>query len=256
MLKSNVLGKSVLFFGILAVLGYSAGAAAPPEERPVATWEASEDLDGDGALDSIRVEVTDPLGLCTVTVRVNSASLSIHTLGIAQKFWITDIDTMSATKEIAVWDPGHSDDYSNHFLSFDGVRVRQMGMVPGRNVFLDGSGIVQGRKRGHILHTWYFPALYRLTVDNELRFIQQPLYPMSTPVRLLVDLPIHRERNLESHAWLAKAGSCGVITFSDNEKWCRLEILKGHSGWFRVERHHWVRGRPAHEIFEGLCHAD
>jgi len=151
---------------------------------------------------------------------------------------------------------GLSEDYGTHFLFYDGRSVQKAGWTPGDKPVIDGSGIVRTYRRGRILHTWFYPARYRLSKAHTLEFMPQELYLMNRAVTLKVDLPLYENRSESVPSDTAYVGDRAVIRSSDNVEWCLLETETGALGWFRVQGCCTVLGMDAGHVFDGLCFAD
>jgi hypothetical protein len=219
-------------------------------------WQAAADLDGNGSVDSVSVLAEYWAGSSHVTVVVDTFETSYSVHSRPGRIWIADVDTSDNFREVAVWDPGPSDDYSTRFFRYDGSRVWSIGVVPGLEVYLDGSGVVHGERRGNILHTWHCPALYRVGSRGALEFICEPFYPMITKVRLIQDCPFYEERDREARTRVFRAGTVGIITWTDDKEWCRFDSLDGPRGWFLIEKGLLSSGEEPRAIFDGLSFAD
>jgi hypothetical protein len=121
---------------------------------------------------------------------------------------------------------------------------------------IDGSGIIHGRKFGSILHSWSFPASYRLDSNHHLRFIEQELYSMNTRVTMKDTLNLQRSPDDTETILTLYPGQKATIIGSDNKKWCLIETNDGLKGWFGVEKYSQIvgTGKEAIEIFEGLTY--
>ena len=133
-----------------------------------------------------------------------------------------------------------------------------MGKIQGSYAInVDGSGIIATKSRGTILHTWFYPDSYTLSEDHTLEHIDQDLYPMNWPVTMKERLPLQKSRHDSTKIVVLEPGEKVTLLSSDNKNWVLVENSKGAKGWFAVDKGT-ARGtgKPAHLIFEGLCHAD
>ena len=190
-------------------------------------------------------------------------------------FSIVDIDTTDSYMEIAVPEAGQSSDFATYFYYYTGDLITFMGRLPGTckqydvnekkphgiGYFLldvDGSGEVRTRRRGRILHTWFYPARYKLDEKHRLEFVEEEFYIMDSPVTLLSELALQASPTDSRTVVVLQVGDKATIVGSDDRKWCLVETEDGHKGWFAVESNWTIAGtgKEADEIFEGLCHAD
>lgn len=134
-----------------------------------------------------------------------------------------------------------------------------MGKLPGvvRNTVYNGDGTLETKKRGELLQTWFYDAVYRVN-NNAFEFVPADLYEMNTPVTLLMDLPILKSRTDHSVVKVLKAGEKAVIKASDDVAWCLISGEDGTAGWFEVSEFDKIVAleKPANVVFEGLSYAD
>ena len=229
--------------------------------------EDSTDLNGDGVKDKIRFEYTaydygENYGeyvLC-----VNDTSIGEYGENLYGFHEVVDIDVSDGIKEIAISEAGPSDDYATTFYYYDGRRIMHMGKISGAyevddsHVKIDGAGIVQTISRGRVLHTWFYPDAYRLSDEHKLEHIDQELYWMNYPVTVKMALPLQKTRMSDEPVVTLQPGDQIKILMSDNKAWFLVEDSRGIKGWSAVDGYDEIRalGKPADEVFEGLCHAD
>jgi hypothetical protein len=174
-------------------------------------------------------------------------------------FKIVDIDTTDKLKEIAIPESGPSDDYVTSLYYYDGSSLVFMGSFPGTYDFkVDGSGEVRTVRRGSILHTWSYPARYRLAAGHKLVPVEEQFYPMNCHATVLTQLALQASPTDSRIAYILRRGQRVNILGSDDRKWCLVETEDGVRGWFAVEDYSLVvgTGKQAHEVFDGLWYAD
>jgi hypothetical protein len=175
-----------------------------------------------------------------------------------------DFDVIKLSDKLAVMavsEVGPSgDDATSYFCYEPSGHIIFMGKLPGvvKNTIYNGDGTLTTKKRGELLQTWFYDALYRVNDANRFEFVPGDLYEMNTPVTLLLDLPIMRSRTDSSVIKVLKAGEKAVIKASDDVAWCLIIGEDGTEGWFEVYDHIVIKGvdKWADKVFEGLSYAD
>jgi len=229
--------------------------------------ENRTDLNGDGVKDEVRFEYTtydQGENYGGYTLCVNDTSIDGYGENLYGFYKVVDIDVNDGIKEIAISEAGPSDDYATTFYCYDGRRIMHMGKISGayevddRHVKIDGSGIIQTISRGRVLHTWFYPDAYRLSDEHKLEHIDHELYWMNYSVGVKMALPLQKTRASDESTITLQPGDQIKILMSDNREWFLVEDSRGIKGWFAVDGYDEIRGlgKPADEVFEGLCHAD
>ncbi|MEW6572403.1 MAG: SH3 domain-containing protein [Bacillota bacterium] len=237
------------------------------EESPMATKikgtgkdTGHVDLNGDGAVDTIRFTCREEAG--DFTLYVNDAFVIGEGENLDGYCKVVDIDASDSVKEIAVGEAGPSDDYATAFYYYDGERVIPMGKIPGSeagNVLkIDGSGKVATKTRGKTLHTWFYPDFYKLSEGHLLERIPQEMYEMNHKVRVIKEIKLQKSPTSTETAVVLLPGEEVVILASDDREWCLVENSKGIRGWFAFEKYDTIKGTEmsVRDVFEGLCYAD
>ena len=205
------------------------------------------DLNGDSVLDTIDYKITK--NYYEFTLKVNGAEYNGQ----------GDIDTNDKFLEIAIKESGPSDDFATYFFYYENDTIVKMGKLPGTyDIIIDGSGIINTRKRGKILHTWFFPAEYRLNDIHHLEFIDQELYIMNRSFSMKDTLNIQKSPDDSTIIVTVYPGDRITIIGCDNKKWCLVETSNNINGWFAVKGYSHIIGigKDVYEIFDGLSNAD
>lgn len=225
------------------------------------------DLNSDGQNDFINFACYAQLGdfgYDRYVLEVHTSIIAGRGLSLEGIFHIVDIDSTDNYMEIEIPEAGASDDYAAHFYYYTGESIAFMGTIPDGGtpgtgkLYMDGSGIVHTWRRGAILHTWFYPAEYRLDESHQLVFVKHDFYPMNYPVVMKTELPLQTLPSDTTTVTVLQPGEHVVIVGSDDEKWCLVEAADGRQGWFAVERFGTIVciGKGAWEVFEGLNMAD
>jgi hypothetical protein len=215
------------------------------------------DLDGDGAIDHVRVSF-NPDGW-SFQVHVNQVRSAGSGASLDETFAIVDIDTLDGMREIAVTENTGNPDHVTHFYAWDGIDVFSMGSIPGSDgIVVDGSGIIRARVRGQILQSWSYTGHYRLGKNHKIERAPVDLYPMNTRVVLKKPLQLVRSRLNPAAAVRLAPGDTADIVSSDDLRWCLVRNRRGQSGWFFVDPNGNVNGNAGSptEIFDGLVLED
>jgi hypothetical protein len=242
-------------------------AVSQVTKEPIAVKTLHADLNGDGVGDGILFICYDPerlldsegFGFDRFVLDIESRFTIFSGVNLDATCFIVDIDTTDSYKEIAVPESGPSGDYATHFFYFTGDSIIFMGTLPGTyDLKVDGSGEVRTKQRGRILHTWFYPACYRLTKKHQFRFMKQELYIMNQSVTLRSNLALQTSPTDTTLAILLHPGDKGTIVGSDDQRWCLFQTESGIKGWFAVERFSNIVGthRRATDVFDGLDYAD
>jgi hypothetical protein len=232
---------------MVPIVGLCLGGAAHSQNSLELT--ATEDLDGDGAKDEIRLTArSGRYGYGPFTLHVNDVAIEGRGDNLDERISVVDIDTTDIMREIAISESGPSDDHATHFFAFDGFQIIPLGELPGSDELrIDGSGVVRSQRRGRILGTWYTPVTYRLTKEHRLEEISQAFYEMNISTVLRADLPLLSDRGEGAHLiGVIHAGARALLLRTDEEAWCEIESESGTRGWFRVCRD--VVGQTAHHV--------
>ena len=169
-----------------------------PLAFPIGT-EARADIDGDGAVETVCVYLSEPdeYDCRTACLSVNGEDLTDALRGFDtaqlsdpdEAYWaLTDIDRADGALEIAIQDLGPSDDPYTNFFRYDRGALTCLGGVPGlvymdyaeSPLRFDGDGVIEGYLRYTVLQTWFGDASYRLEDDGialepaEVYYARQP----------------------------------------------------------------------------------
>jgi len=217
------------------------------------------DLDRDGHLDPVTVSFERPDqhgGLHHFKVQIGRAVYEGKGEHLHGEATIVDIDSTDQSLEIAVPQWGPSDDDAVYFLRYSKGRIWLIGIVPGAELSIDGSGTVRTSCRGRLLCTWFYPCVYRWSQEAQV-LVEEPqvFKPMHVEVTLLRDLSLCSEPLQWRSSTSVKAGTRATIDLTDDRRWCRIHTAQGEGGWFSVEGG-WVQGVDAREMFEDLPIAD
>ncbi|HIE12868.1 MAG TPA: hypothetical protein EYP63_05520 [Desulfotomaculum sp.] len=248
--------------------------AEAPENKPVVIGEAvcatkikgtgkqtgRIDLNGDGVVDTVRFTCREEAG--NFTLYVNDALIIGEGENLYGYCKVVDIDTSDSLKEISVGEAGGSGDSATAFYYYDGERIIAMGKIQGSGsgdvLKIDGSGVVTAKTRGKTLHTWFYPAFYKLSEDHLLERIPQEMYEMNHKVRVIKEFELQKSRTDPETAVVLQPGEEAVILASDDKEWCLVQNSKGVRGWFAYEKYDTIKGTKlrVRDVFEGLCYAD
>lgn len=234
---------------------------------------AREDLNGDGAAEQIRCQVTEQeIGetLCMIIVNgetysanelVRSQSEGIMTNPSMDCFFISDILEGDGRLEIAVLDEGPSDDPVTYFFQYDGT-LSCIGMVPGipfadlnggLNGF-NGLGNIAGEATVDLIETaclqdtrWYDGS--RIV---DLGIMWYDFLPDAAH-ELYEDLPVRCEWEETSAPGVIPAQKEVFFLGTDRERWILVKGKDGSQGYMLVEDGNVVElNKPAQEVFSGL----
>lgn len=227
---------------------------------PADCQKTTADLNGDGKKDAITFCGKE--GELEFTVEVNDARYTSYASTLTGLYTLTDLNKSDGLQEIAVSEEGPSADPRTYFLSYtkDG-KIVLLGKIPGYGEDItyhaDGS-LTTSMYRGSILHTWFYPKTFRLDGNRLLKAVDEPLYPMSTPVTLRQELKLLTAPNSTETAFTLKPGDKATLVASDDRAWCQLRTADGKEGWFEVEDFDLIKGTSWHsaDVFEGLSFAD
>jgi len=174
------------------------------------------------------------------------------------KVSVVDIDTTDTFREIAVPEAGPSSDDATQFFYFTGDSIVSVGKIPGKTPKYNGVGEVETNRRERILHTWFYPARYRLNKSHQLELVEEEFYPMGHDVTVLSELPLSVSPTNSSIAVVLHPGQKVTIVGGDDRRWCLVETEAGAQGWFEVEKYSFIVGvgKRASEVFDGLRYAD
>lgn len=242
-----------------AVLQLFAGQAdrtALPADCRITTAE----LNGDGKPDALSFCGQEEAS--EFTVQVNDARYTSYASSLTGLYTLVDLDKGDGSQEITVSEEGPSSDPRTYFLSYNKAgKLVLLGKIPGYGEDItyhaDGS-LTTSMYRGSILHTWFYPKTFRLDANRRLQPVDEPLYPMSTPVTLRQELTLLTAPNSTEAAFTLKPGEKATLIASDDRAWCQLRTTNGKEGWFEVEDYDLIKGTSWHssEVFEGLSFAD
>jgi hypothetical protein len=232
--------------------------------------DTAADLDGDGQRERIQLTwLWSGQGMATdfdqVVIDVDGHLLVDRGLVLNCRIYIVDLIADDHRQEIAVTQEGLSDDPATHVYAYALGTIRKLGTLPDHVTGpprVDGSGKVETRCRGRILHTWWYPCSYtlnRYTFGFE-RVPEDYYYVMDTPVTLKVDLPIVRDPEIQEAVGIIPAGSTARILGTDDIAWCEIESPNGLRGWFQVIGISCVAvvdgWKDAADVFDGLLIGD
>lgn len=227
---------------------------------PADCQKTTADLNGDGKKDAITFCGKEEE--LEFTVEVNDVRYTSYASTLTGLYTLTDLNKSDGLQEIAVSEEGPSADPRTYFLSYtkDG-KIALLGKIPGygEDITYHGDGaLTTSMNRGSILHTWYYPKTFRLDGNRLLQPVDEPLYPMSTPVTLRQELKLVTTPNSTETAFTLKPGDKATLVASDDRAWCQLRTADGKEGWFEVEDFDLIKGTSWHsaEVFEGLSFAD
>lgn len=249
-----------------------------PYPKTYQIWEtAREDLNGDGAAEEIRYQVTEQENgetICMITVNgeaYNANELSrfqsegIITNPTLDGFFISDILENDGILEIAVLDEGPSEDPVTYFFQYDGT-LSCIGWVPGipfagRNGGLNGFsgfGDITGEARVDLIETaylqdnWWYDGSRILNLD--IRW--HDFLPSYSHV-LYEDLPVYCEWDETSATAVIPAQEEVFFLGTDMEHWILVKGKDGSQGYMFVEDGKIAElNKPAEAVFSGLYFFD
>ena len=234
----------------------------PTGPEPNQYTDLKRDLNGDGVMETIKLEIQNPEeNRYQAILTVNGSSIIVPGGNPEGYFGIVDINTQNLLKDIAVIDEGPSNDYTTTFYTYDGRTLVTNGTIDGqyRNMKFDGKNGVTTTTRGNILDTWFHDDDYVLSGN---KFIHKPrkFYERrgTTKVIVVTPLPLQRSSTDKSITTTLKKGENVKIVGCDDIAWCMMTDSKGIQGWFAVKDFNIITAvnLPASEVFEGLSYAD
>lgn len=219
------------------------------------------DFNSDGQKEEVKFVFSkqyDPGYFNAVSIEVYSndsqkASLASKGQNLLAKYKIVDIDSSDRFSEIVISEVGPSDDYADYIFRYTGKELYQMGRIEGYDLKYDGSGILVGDCRGHVLCTWYHPCDYVVNAKGLLEQKPREFYEMGKRLRFKVKLKTSLLlQKSPTNKTIVKELSVGeelTLIGSDDKEWVLAEAISGLKGWFPVSAY----GR---EAFDGLPMAD
>ena len=260
--------------------------AEPPVTTPVihmADGPRQVDLDGDGYVDELLVEVQDgasPWAARRFHISINGKDY--YEEAMSEQFWENPVETHYGLWRlnpeanwlaVGVYYDGPSGDPVTMFYKYREGLLFYVGMVEGypeenqefahfQNVWLDEEGYLHTTMRLSILQTWWANVRWKLDDEGNLVLVEENVYEVvegsSGPYRLIGDLLVYPEPDREAESSWMLAEQEVFITGTDNENWCLVETTDGIVGWFYVDDYYKIVdvGLNADEVFDGLCYAD
>lgn len=234
------------------------------DEPRLVQQEASADLDGDGNAEWVRFTGYghDRNALDHFVLDVNGVLHVQRGEGLSGRFFIVDIDSSDAFREIAVTESGPSDDPRTYFFRYATGTLISIGDIPDGVAgppAVDGSGTIHATCRGFALQTWFYPCEYRLDrFTHRLEKGPAPYRPMGTAVTMKVELPLWTAPGEAEVCGVLHPGDRAVIVKSDDQSWCFLQAENGTRGWFGLVGCCTiaVNGLQSTDVFDGLSMAD
>lgn len=249
-----------------------------PFPKTYQIWEAArEDLNGDGAAEEIRYQVTDQENgetLCMITINgeaynanelSRSQSEGIMTNPTLDGFFISDILENDGILEIAILDEGPSEDPVTYFFQYNGT-LSCIGWVPGipfagmnggLNGF-NGLGNITGEARVDLIETaylqdnWWYDGSGILDLD--IRW--HDFLPSASHI-LYEDLPVYCEWDETSATAVIPAQEEVFFLGTDMERWILVKGKDGSQGYMIVEDGKIAElNKPAEDVFSGLYFFD
>ena len=226
------------------------------------------DLNGDGLEEDIEFIAESkhsslPAWLDDFTIVINGDSTSRFASGLTGECLCVDIDPLDSFKELVVSEYGPSDDPAEYFFRYVDGELAELGKLPGRlnsdpaSMLIDGSGEVQTRCRGQLLHTWYHPCKFRVGADHRFFPVPEDFYPMGVTLELLGRLSLLDKPGGRNVSAVVGPGAKITVVGSDDVRWCLAKTEDGVQGWFElVDFSRLADGRLVFEVFNGLCIAD
>lgn len=224
------------------------------------------DMDGDGAPDHVAATFfgsTAEPGFDRVVLESGLAIVAIRGVALEPRLHVVDLDVRDRWREIVIGEQGPSDDYASRFFRFANGRFDELGAVSGTvetGLRVDGAGYVLTTCRGEVLHTWFHPCRYRLDpwTGRLEPGVTNDDVPMGTRVTLKCDLEVRSGLLKDQVVGVIRAGERAVIDRTDDRSWCHIRADSGVEGWFGIIGFSTVAGpgKPATEVFDGLCQAD
>lgn len=221
------------------------------------------DLNNDGRMDTITYKAVSSdiaeYGTTVETFTINDGdykyTLYLSNQGIhiqdpdLDRYYITDINTRDAYKEIAILDHGANGIPLTYFIRFVGSGTYCLGYVPyfpdDENFKIKGDGSIESALDLKLLQNWQAPALWLSGSDQMLSSnlsMRTPdlFYPYEDQnletVTQLKDLKLYPKRSLKEIPIEAKASDSAVtFTQTDNEHWVYLKREDGVEGWLYME---------------------
>jgi len=222
-----------------------------------------EDLNGDGTADTVcfaSYRLTPPYDLPSAyALSINSSVVVLDGVEChADSVAVVDFDSSDFRKELVVIGHCTSDHELSDFFCYLSDTLIHIGILDARSFTLPGNGQLHARRRGSILHSWWYPAVYTLDSAHRFSFHEQDLYPMNDEVRLLRSLSLQTSLADTTTALVLKVGDVVTISASDDRRWCLVKTSDGRSGWFAVDNYSEIvgTGHAAFEVFDGLRYLD
>ena len=258
--------RSTLILACILILLASINPKVYGARRPnISRMNVKADLDGDGREERIRFAsfgMRENQSYNTFVLNIRGVRAVFDGDNLLGSFNIVDIDTADSVKEIAVVEEGPSDDYRTYYLRYSQDKIYMIGSIPSSlrapETIVDGSGIIYARTRSNTIDTWWYLGVYQYNGETErIEEIVQEEYVYGRRVSLLMDLPLYKDRDMDTVAYIIHKGDQGTITRTDNERWCYFEGDDGEKGYFPVKGTNVLQlNKRSSEVFDGLHFVD
>ena len=223
--------------------------------------EISEDLDGDGTPEAIKLECDGGGNLYRLSI--NNLSITSYGSNIKRTIEIVDIDKKDSLKEIAIPELGPSDDLYTHFYKYNPRVIDYVGTLGGiqeRGLTVNGDGTITATRRGKILHTWFYETRYAFKEGSILEEIvpKNGMYSMGNyELKVIKEIPIYKANKRDKLKDL-KVGEKVYLKESDDSGIVVVETTNKELGYIMIEGYYNIKNTNlnAPEVFEGLCYAD
>jgi len=201
---------------------------------------AKADLNGDGKMETIVLEVVPDSSDFVLKVNHSSIKGSFSNGGGEPEdtdLMIVDIDRTDPYQEIAVHNPGPSDDDEYLVYWYDGVTLKQMGDLA-RWPDFSGNGIVMV---GNWMGFWTQKEKYVLDKkERMLKPVPQEFYYVGVESEVKATFPLYRTKNgPEVVANLKPQSKCLVLLFDASSslpnEWYLIKSSTGIVGWARYD---------------------
>ena len=211
---------------------------------------AEADLDGDGIPEKVSVSQITEHGDFLLTIDKISVKGKVG-LEKVDGFAVVDIDTSDRYKEIAIHNPGPSDDDEYLIYWYDGKSIKEMGLLSRWPKFLGNGTVIVGDWMGF----WMRKKLYVLSNETRtLKIIPQEFYYVGIGTTVKESFPLYETRNESKIVTYLTPKSKIFILLSD---WPSEERMG--KGWFLIKSEGdvigWTR-KLSHDTVENLPVAD
>lgn len=234
--------------------------------------QVQADLNGDGKIDSVRLDLSAPGSSAKPTLIVNNAHIMVEGYGDQEGpdgFVIVDSNQKDKSKEIAVHSVAMTDTAFYNLYRYDGIRLTALSKLPSPVFRGDGTITI-----GHHMGFWQLREILSWNeAAKTFNYVPQEFYTVSdesgvVQYPIVCELDLYTSRRLDSAKLHVKPGhKADVLLFYDGAALPEAYIPDDdtsqwghHKGWYWIRTDDGVSGwvnseQMRSQCFEGLVMA-